>query len=340
MALIDVVKYSADSDHEFAWKFPSEDLKLGTQLIVNEGQQAIFVKGGQALDVFMPGTHTLSTGNIPILNKLINLPFGGNTPFTAEVWYINTTVKRDLPWGTPSPIPFLDKEIGFPVSVRAFGRWGARVIEPMPFLTQILGTQVEATASKIQDYFIGRLIQVFSQSVISTLNNGEANILNITTKLEDISLGTIGVAQEEFKKFGIELISFDVESINIPDEELKKIQAVFEKTLEAKELSKVELGGAYAAIKSFEVMNTAAGNEGDNTMGSLVGAGIGLGAGLPIGQQIGQSIDIKGNATSEASSSNQKSVADRLKELKSLRDEDLITEEDFIKKRDEIISSI
>ena len=88
--------------------FPNEELKLGTQLIVNEGQQAIFVKGGQALDVFMPGTHTLSTGNIPLLNKLINLPFGGDTPFTAEVWYLNTTVKRDLPWGTPSPIPFSD----------------------------------------------------------------------------------------------------------------------------------------------------------------------------------------------------------------------------------------
>ena len=337
MALIDVIKYSASSDHEFAWKFPNEELKLGTQLIVNEGQQAVFVKGGQALDVFMPGTHTLSTGNIPLLNKLINLPFGGDTPFTAEVWYLNTTVKRDLPWGTPSPIPFLDKEIGFPVSVRAFGRWGARIIEPMPFLTQILGTQAGADSHKIQEYFIGRLIQVFSQTVTTKLNSQESNILAIATQLEDLSTNTIKVAQEEFKKFGMELISFDVESVNIPDEELKKIQDVFEKTLEAKELSKVQLSGAYAAIKSFEVMNEAAKNEGDNTLGSLVGAGVGLGAGLPIGQQMGQNMNINAGTQTE---NNEKSSVDKLKELKALMDEGLISEEEFNKKKDEIISSL
>ena len=337
MALIDVIKYSASSDHEFAWKFPREDLKLGTQLIVNEGQQAIFVKGGQALDVFMPGTYTLSTGNIPLINKLINLPFGGDTPFTAEVWYLNTTVKRDLPWGTRSPIPFLDKDVGFPVSVRAFGRWGARIIDPMPFLTQILGTQTNTDSLKIQEYFIGRLIQVFSQTVTAKLNSDDANILDIATKLEDLSSNTIKVAQEEFKKFGMELISFDVESVNIPDEELKKIQDVYQKTLEAKELSKVELGGAYAAIKSFEVMNEAAKNEGDNTLGSLVGAGIGLGAGLPIGQQMGQNMDIKAGTQP---AKEEKSSVDKLKELKALMDEGLITEDEFNKKKDEIISSL
>ena len=77
MALIDRVKYDALDDTSFVWKYPSEDLTIGSQVIVNLGQEVIFVKGGQALDLFEPGTHTLSTGNIPLLNKLINLPFGG-----------------------------------------------------------------------------------------------------------------------------------------------------------------------------------------------------------------------------------------------------------------------
>ena len=88
MAIIDVVKYTPEDDNSFVWKFPSEDLRLGTQVVVNEGQEAIFFKGGVALDIFTAGTYTLSTGNIPLLNKLINLPFGGNTPFTAEVWFL------------------------------------------------------------------------------------------------------------------------------------------------------------------------------------------------------------------------------------------------------------
>ena len=102
--------------------------------------------------------------------------------------------------------------------------------------------------------------------------------------------------KKEFERFGLEIVNFNIESINIPEDEMEKIQKVFEKTLEAKELSKVELSGSYAAIKSFEVMNEAAKNEGDNTLGSLVGAGIGLGAGLPIGQQMGQNMDINAGA--------------------------------------------
>ena len=80
MAIIDVVKHNPADDSEFVWKFPSQDLKLGTQVVVNESQEAVFVKGGVALDTFPPGTHTLTTGNIPLLNKIVNLPFGGDTP--------------------------------------------------------------------------------------------------------------------------------------------------------------------------------------------------------------------------------------------------------------------
>jgi membrane protease subunit (stomatin/prohibitin family) len=76
---------------------------MGAQLIVNESQEALFFKGGKALDVFGPGTHTLSSSNVPILQKLINLPFGGQTPFTAEVWFVNKTVKRNLKWEPKHP---------------------------------------------------------------------------------------------------------------------------------------------------------------------------------------------------------------------------------------------
>ena len=91
MALIDIIKYDG-SDQEFAWKFPSENLRLGSQLVVKPGQTAFFVKGGKALDEFLPGTYTLTSGNIPLLTKLISLPFGGNTPFQAEVWFISKLV--------------------------------------------------------------------------------------------------------------------------------------------------------------------------------------------------------------------------------------------------------
>ena len=129
MAIVDQIKHESPSDEFFAWKHDSETIKFGSQLVVGEGQAAIFVKGGEALDVFGPGTHTLKTGNIPLIEKIINIPFGGDTPFTAEVWFVSTTVKRDLKWGTAKPIALFDKSIGFPVSLRAYGKWGVRIEE-------------------------------------------------------------------------------------------------------------------------------------------------------------------------------------------------------------------
>ena len=335
MALIDRVKYDAPDDTSFVWKFPSEDLKIGSQVIVNESQEVIFVKGGQALDVLPPGTHTLTTGNIPLLNKLINLPFGGDTPFTAEVWYINKTVKRDLKWGTPAPIQVMDSTLGFPVSVRSFGKWGARIENSRSFVTQIVGSQLTADDQKVHSYFIGEIIQNLSKTIATAINVNKISILEVSSALGDISKLVNQLIEKEFQRFGIEIVNFNIESINIPDEEMEKIQKVFEKTLEAKELSKVQVGGAFNTIKTFEVLNNAAENPAEGVgVGAMLGAGIGLGAGLPLGSQLGQKLDIneKQNATQDPT--------DRLKKLKDMLEQGLITEEQFNLKRDEILKDI
>ncbi len=335
MTLIDRVKYDAPDDTSFVWKFPSEDLKIGSQVIVNESQEVIFVKGGQALDVLPPGTHTLTTGNIPLLNKLINLPFGGDTPFTAEVWYINKTVKRDLKWGTPAPIQVMDSTLGFPVSVRSFGKWGARIENSRSFVTQIVGSQLTADDQKVHSYFIGEIIQNLSKTIATAINVNKISILEVTSALGDISKLVNQLIEKEFQRFGIEIVNFNIESINIPDEEMEKIQKVFEKTLEAKELSKIQVGGAFNTIKTFEVLNNAAENPAEGVgVGAMLGAGIGLGAGLPLGSQLGQKLDI--NEKQDTS----QDPTDRLKKLKDMLEQGLITEEQFNLKRDEILKDI
>jgi membrane protease subunit (stomatin/prohibitin family) len=335
MALIERVKHDQVSDDEFVWKYPSEDLKMGAQVIVNESQEAIFVKGGEVLDVLPPGTHTLNTGNIPLLNKIINMPFGGDTPFSAEIWYVNKVVKRDLKWGTPSPIPLMDMALGFPVSVRAFGKWGIRVRGSKPFLTQIVGSQLGADSAKIRDFFIGEIIQKMISEISNSISRDQLSILQISSALNQLSEITNAAIAEEFVRFGLEVVNFNIESINIPDEEMSQIQAVFAKTMEARELSKVEVGGAFNAIKSFEVLNAAAENPGDGTgVGGMLGAGIGLGAGLPIGQQLGQSI----NVTNETAPT--QDPVERLKKVKSMFDDGLISEDQFNSKRDEILGDI
>jgi len=117
-AIIDRIKYDGTSDNSpwIVYKYPSEKFVLGSQLIVNQGQEALFFKGGKALDLFGPGTHTLHTGNLPLLNRIVNLPFGGKTPFTAEVYYINKTSKLNMNWGTQNAFAVEDPKYGILLS--------------------------------------------------------------------------------------------------------------------------------------------------------------------------------------------------------------------------------
>ena len=337
MALFDRIKYEAPDDTALAWKYTSEEIKLGSQLIVNEGQQAIFIKGGQLLDTFDPGTHTLTTGSLPLIDKVVNLAFGSETPFTAEIWYVNTTVKRDLKWGTPSPIPLLDPNLGFPVSVRSFGKWGIRIFDTHIFLTQIVGSQASKDSGKIYQYFIGEIIQSLTSQLTNEILDGTKSILEIATSINDISSSTAKVIEKEFSKYGLELVNFNIENINIPDDELKRIQDVFFKTLEAKELSKTQTGGAYSQIKSFEILKDAAENPSDGAVGAMLGAGIGLGAGLPAGQKIGQQITTDNEK--KVAAENQ-SVPEKLKELKKLHDDGLISDDQYNEKQKELLDKL
>lgn len=343
MSILYVIKNDFANDTDFVWKFPSDQITLGSQLIVGEGESAVFVKGGQILDIFTPGTYTLSTGNIPFLQKLINLPFGGNTPFSAEVWFVSTTVKRDMKWGTPKPIPLMDPTLGFPVSVRSFGKWGARVREPKPFLTQLVGTQLGADSTKLKDYFIGEIVQCLTKYLSEVIASGKASILQVSALVSDISQSANLAIGNELEKYGIELVNFNIESINIPEDEMKRIQDVFAKTLEARELSKVNVGGAFAAVKSFEVMNNAAQNHGDNnTMGSMLGIGLGMGVGVPFGQQMGNQMFNQPQNIEQSSipTSTEKTPMEKLKEIKELHEQGLITKDQFEAKRDQILGAI
>lgn len=126
MNIIDRIKYdgSTNGSDWFIYKCPSEQFVLGSQLTVGPGQEALFLKGGEIMDLFVPGTYTLTTGNLPILNELVNLPFGRKTPFSAEIYYVNKTVKIGLKWGTSTAIPLEDPKYGLPLHIRARGQYG------------------------------------------------------------------------------------------------------------------------------------------------------------------------------------------------------------------------
>ena len=141
MAIIDVVKFDGLRSRDWlVYKFPSDTLVFGTRLIVNEGQVAVFVKGGQVCDLFYPGSYILDTDNLPVLFHIFNLPYGGNTPFTAEVYFINTKTKLDIPWGTSDPIQLIDPKYFVKLRIRAFGQMGLKLMDYSLFFRELIGS--------------------------------------------------------------------------------------------------------------------------------------------------------------------------------------------------------
>ena len=283
MALIDVVKYNGN-DNEFVFKYPSQDLRIGTQLVVGTSQTAFFVKGGSICDEFTSGTYTLKSDNLPVLNKLINIPFGGNSPFTAEVWYINQISKLDLKWGTLNPIQLEDPKYGVIVPVRAFGQYGFKISNPRIFLETLIGNMSIFTADKIADYFKGKILSSLTNLIANKLVSENVSILEISTLLEEMSDHVREKLNMSFSQFGIQLVSFEFISINVPEDDPSLIKLKEAKDLAAK--YKIIGRDLYQMDRSFDVLDKAAGNEG-GVAGSIVGAGIGLGAGLNIGSQMG-----------------------------------------------------
>lgn len=276
MAIIDRIKYdgSPSGSQWLIYKCPSEAFVLGSQLIVNQGQEALFFKGGEALDLFGPGTHTLSTGNLPLLNKLVNLPFGDKTPFSAEIYYINKTANLDMKWGTSTPIPLEDPKYGLILNVGARGQYGITILNSRLFVSKIIGAVPNGTTTNpmlILRYFNGLINSKIKSVTASYMIQKQISFLEISQFLSDLSIVFQEALYEEFERFGIELANFYCESIAPKPEEYEKLRGYKEE---------LALGqGFYQQRRSLDILEKLAENSpSDSTANAGIGLRMGLGA--------------------------------------------------------------
>lgn len=281
MAIIDRIKYDGPNDGLpwLVYKCPSDQYVLGSQLIVSEGQEAIFFKGGEALDVFGPGTFTLKSGNLPLLDKLVNLPFGGDTPFSAEIYFVNKTANLDMKWGTSTPIPVEDPKYGIILNIGARGQYGISIEDSRMFVTCIIGAMPGGSIAGnigVLRYFNGLINSQIKSVVAGKLVQHSVSFLEIAQYLPEISTTLHEVIGSEFSRFGIQVLSFFCESIAPNPEEYEKLRQYKEELALGNEF--------YQQRRSFDIMEKLAENQ---SAGSIANAGIGLGMGLGAVQQFG-----------------------------------------------------
>jgi membrane protease subunit (stomatin/prohibitin family) len=299
MAIVEVVKYNGSPD-VFAWKYPNSELGTWTQVIVNESQEAVLYKGGQSLDLFAAGRHTLETANIPILSKFINLPFGGRSPFSAEVWYINKVNSLDIKWGTSTPIQLQDPKYNVFIPLRAFGQFGIRISDSKIFLQKLVGTLPSFTSQDILKYFRGLYLTKVKDAISSYLIKRKISVLEINAYINEISESLRNDINPTLTSFGIELINFYVNDISVPEDDSAVVKL---KDALAKKAEMDIIGYNYTQERSFDTLEGAATNKGSGSA-QFMGAGMGLGMGLGIGNNIGGAFGEIGKSINTSSTKN------------------------------------
>lgn len=270
--VFDVIEYLDPSDREIVHRIPargSGDFRLGSQLIVRESQAAVFFRDGQALDTFGPGRHTISTANIPLLVSLISIPFGGETPFKAEVYFVNMKDFLDQKWGTPEPVPLRDNELGL-VRLRAFGTYSMQVADPQLFVNKIVGAQGVYETTQITDF----LRSIIVSKIVDLMGETAVSIFDMPKLYDEYAAGIKAKVQEDFANVGITLKSVYVSSISPTEETSKAID-------ERAAMGAIGNMQAYLQFKAARAMGDAATAGGE--AGALTGAGVGLGAGVGVG---------------------------------------------------------
>ena len=276
---IDIIEWMDPTPNTLVYRFPHHDneIKYGAKLVVREGQNAAFVNMGELADVFEPGTVTLETANIPILTKLKNWKHGFESPFKAEVYFVNTHQITDRKWGTKNPIMLRDPEFG-PLRLRAFGSYAFRVTDAGVFLKELVGTDRHFTTEEITDQLRNILVSRFADLI------GEMKIpaLDLAANYNEFGEFMTKQTSDEFKKYGIEMTSILIENISLPDE----VEEVLDKRTSMGVIGDLS---KYTQFQAAEAMEKAAENPGGGAS-----EGIGMGMGFAMANQMAQGMNTGG----------------------------------------------
>lgn len=286
---IDIIQYNGNPN-DLVWKFPYNNLSIGAQLIVNKSQEAIFVKGGTVCDIFGEGTHTLSSKNLPLLDKIINLPFGDKSPFVAEVWFVNKVIRRGLKFGTPTPIRVIDPRytmVEMTIPVRAHGDYSIKVTDSLLLLNEFVGTQHLFTTDDFVEKFSIMVVQELNRHIKRFSREKNISPLDFPEYAPEIAGFIKQNLHEKFIAYGIDIEDFQFAHL-APNEDDPVVKELYNNRLEAvKERERRQIQGfTYQQERQLDIMETAAGNEGSS--GGIMGAGIGMGMGMGVGTMFGQ----------------------------------------------------
>ena len=334
------------------WKYPDSRISLGSQVIVNESEEALLFEGGQLLQILQPGRHLVESGNIPGLESIISSSFKNKSPIIVEIWFVNKVASFDYKWGTN--LQMRDNSHGLIFPLRAHGSYALRIDDPASFIIQLVGKSPALTDQELRPKLFPLIMRNLKDHVAETLVKEDSDIFTITTQLREISSQVKTLISKEFERFGLELIDFYVMGLDVDetDQNYKRLKETLAEAASTRLKAKAEADslrvraqaasesqGFYQTERSYDALQKAAENEG-GLAGSLLSGGLGLGLGVGAGQQMGNAINQNTKLTNNldaTNSSDQTDISEKLLKLKQLLDSGLISKSDYESKKSQLL---
>jgi len=268
LVFLEIIEWFDETGRELVHRIPetgSGEIKFGAQLIVRESQAGVLFYKGKALEAFGPGRHTLKTGNIPVLTKILSAPWGMTSPLRAEVYMANMKIFPDLKWGTMDPVAFKDSELGL-IRLRAHGVFNIRIVQPLLFINSLVGTTGAYSTEEIAEYLKRVIVSRFNDHLGEKLDS----ILNLPGRYDELSAGLQERLKADFRHLGLGLDQLYITSITPPPEVQQAIDDQSRINV-IKDLDKL------VKMKAAMAMEKAA----ESTGGAGSGLGMGLGLMMP-----------------------------------------------------------
>ncbi len=282
--LVDIIEWIDDSRSTLAWRFPryQNEIKNGAELIVREGQRAVFVYRGQLADQFGPGHYTLVSENLPILSTLQGWKHGFDSPFRSEVYFVNTRPVTDIRWGTPHPVTVRDPDFKM-VQVRANGLCVVKIDDVEVFLREVIGTDSAVEADELTELLRRVITMAFSDLVLET----ELGAIDLQGRQVELSGRLRDFVNERVDdEFGLAIQDITM-NVSLPDEITQAMTRGVAKGVEASGfVENVDLG-KYQQAQTADAMLAAAQNEGGSVMGDMMQMGMGVAMAGQMANQMG-----------------------------------------------------
>jgi membrane protease subunit (stomatin/prohibitin family) len=321
---IDVIQWTESEGGVLVYRYPMEGMEIqnGAQLVVRDTQMAMFANEGKVADVFEAGTYTLNTNTLPILTYLQNWDKFFESPFKSDVYFFSMREQIDQKWGTPEPITVRDKEFGV-LRIRGNGNYSYRLADLQRFWTNISGTMALYRTADIE----GQLRTIVLTSIASFLGQSDVPFIDMAANQSIFSATLKNVVAEEFSKLGLELTSFYVQSLSLPEQLQEHLDRVSSMRMVG-DLNK------YAQFQTADSIAVAAANT-----GGVAGAGAGLGAGIAMGQMMMNTMgEHTGNTATHATPAEDPILM--LQKLGDLLQKGIVTQAEFDAKKTELLAKI